>query len=1263
MASSTSNDLVSGPSRHVTQSKPNNKHQRTVSTSNNQRAQLADAYSSLGAELSSEKLKIVGSYTLGRTIGEGTFGSVFMGTHRLSNTRVAIKKVPKNLTSQLTREIHHHRALHHPYILQLYEVIATEATIWMVTELCTGGELFDYLVERGRLLESEARRVFGELTVAVGTLHRKGTVHRDLKLENVLLDGHCGVKLGDLGFARDWRRGDRMLETFCGTTGYASPEMLRGIKYAGEEVDIWSLGIILYTLLCGGLPFDDDDEEVMKGLIYEGEYDEPEWLSSEAKDLIKGLLQLEPTKRLSIREILSHPWFTKQIVDPPLEELLGNSSHLQGVQGPPDHGPITPFLSSPDSEQLHHYFPRHGHTVGSFTNSHNYIPNEPSPLSSPRIQPRHVSIQPTSESEEGSSSQASFDFHVSDKETSVVSLTTTANTTGGDDDEHADMLGDLSGNSSIRPELRTEHSNESETTIRKPSQEETPKRKNNQTHISEESMDISLLNMGGTESKRHSGVFDEHFHLPLAEHSRTPSRTKRRSLSASITEHLRPSMTHSHSHTSQAIPVVDYLAQLDETPPPFFSTTSEKRLLESLSLLGFDIGQVMHSVNSDACDASSALWWILRAKQAEREHEQQHSPAMERTLSERSENQHSFSRLDSLRLTEAFNAPAMSTDQSTIKASRKDPDMLPPTLGPPIAVEEVDPIQGRAPLRDESPPREQVRRSSGTHTSGTGNDMNPASPEKHVKKDAKGEKNRSASFSMLQRATSALTGSTLVRKKSQDKLIGETLIKSPKMLLKTPPSTRTGKKDGGSGMLELPVVMDVNRQRQGSNDSSASAASAPNLQASTSYGTVETLASLSSSLNSLEESPSKSKSSGNAGRKEGLLTTFKSWWNEGQRKKPKTTGLGLQTYGTPSKAPGMRSQHHPAVKRTTVVARRSPADAIRPGLNSRKSSSANSRRSSITSLQLPSDFLHQGDAYGLHRRGSRRSTGSRTPTSEAEFPGGLSRASSVHSLVRTPSGTTSGGMQSYHHQKSGSASSGQSGGKVPTRPPRPHIRGTTAASRRAPGDRHHLRSPSATSSIRSAASSRRSSLLPDPVDSGDDSASTRSRRKHLSVEDKHYHPAVLIAHRTRSPLSATFPTQRPRSKVPIRDVFAKKPVGDTIDDEWIDDDDEERGFAGGLGQCSSASVGKQFKPPPIITGTGDSPTIKSKFASNANQRYGGRAKTEGTESPTPSPTDLANPIARTKVENHPPPPIARGGFSRFPSLRPADVMEEEEPEE
>jgi len=117
----------------------------------------------------------------------------------------------------------------------MYEVIATESNIWIVTELCSGGELFDYLVEKGRLSETETKFIFGQLCLAVAYLHDKGIVHRDLKLENVLLDEHCRVKLGDFGFTREFERGG-LMETFCGTTGYAAPEMLSGKKYQGPGV-------------------------------------------------------------------------------------------------------------------------------------------------------------------------------------------------------------------------------------------------------------------------------------------------------------------------------------------------------------------------------------------------------------------------------------------------------------------------------------------------------------------------------------------------------------------------------------------------------------------------------------------------------------------------------------------------------------------------------------------------------------------------------------------------------------------------------------------------------------------------------------------------------------------------------------------------------------------------------------------------------------------------------------------------------------------
>lgn len=277
------------------------KHSGSVSHNTNSKAQLASAYNELGRELSSSKIRVVGNYTLGKVIGEGecnesytvtivdtdcpwnagAYGKVRLGTHRLTSTRVAIKQIPKAMSASLTREIHHHRQLHHPHVTQMYEVIATESSIWIVTELCSGGELFDYLAEKNpaRLEEDETRVFFGQLCLAVFYLHEKGIVHRDLKLENILLDERCRVKLGDFGFTREYERGAYM-ETFCGTTGYASPEMLMGKKYMGPEVDVWSLGIILYCLLTGTLPFDDDDDSVMRDMIIQGDFEDPEWLSA-----------------------------------------------------------------------------------------------------------------------------------------------------------------------------------------------------------------------------------------------------------------------------------------------------------------------------------------------------------------------------------------------------------------------------------------------------------------------------------------------------------------------------------------------------------------------------------------------------------------------------------------------------------------------------------------------------------------------------------------------------------------------------------------------------------------------------------------------------------------------------------------------------------------------------------------------------------------------------------------------------------------------
>ncbi|PKI83654.1 hypothetical protein MVES1_002762 [Malassezia vespertilionis] len=275
----------------------------------NRRARLSSAYDGIGRALTSRKFSVIGNYTLQRSIGQGAYGKVRMATHRLTNARVAAKQIPKQHVASLTREIHHHRRLHHPNVLQLYEVIQSESCIWMMTELCEGGELYDYILARGSLPEAEARNMFAQLCLGVAYIHANGIVHRDLKLENILLDAAHHIKISDFGFTREYERGEIML-TRCGTTAYAAPEMLAGLRYHGAEIDIWSLGVILFVLLCGYLPFDDDNEAQMRWKIIHEPVEIPPGLSAEAHDLLTQLLQKDPTRRCSIRAILSHSWYT-----------------------------------------------------------------------------------------------------------------------------------------------------------------------------------------------------------------------------------------------------------------------------------------------------------------------------------------------------------------------------------------------------------------------------------------------------------------------------------------------------------------------------------------------------------------------------------------------------------------------------------------------------------------------------------------------------------------------------------------------------------------------------------------------------------------------------------------------------------------------------------------------------------------------------------------------------------------------------------------
>ncbi|KAK1138894.1 hypothetical protein N8T08_001683 [Aspergillus melleus] len=281
--------------------------------SQKQKEKLAQSYHELLEEFSSKDLRTVGNYTLGRLIGKGSFGKVYLASHKLTNgSKVVLKSSDKEDTN-LAREIHHHRQFLHPHITRLYEVIVTEKLVWLVLEYCPGDELYNYLLRHGPLPVDKVKKIFTQLVGAVAYVHSKSCVHRDLKLENILLDKHENVKLCDFGFTREYEGKASYLQTFCGTICYSAPEMLKGEKYAGEKVDVWSLGIILYALLAGELPFDEDDDLVTKSRILKEEPIFNDKFPDDAKALIALLLSKRPLIRPSLGEILAHPFLAEHV--------------------------------------------------------------------------------------------------------------------------------------------------------------------------------------------------------------------------------------------------------------------------------------------------------------------------------------------------------------------------------------------------------------------------------------------------------------------------------------------------------------------------------------------------------------------------------------------------------------------------------------------------------------------------------------------------------------------------------------------------------------------------------------------------------------------------------------------------------------------------------------------------------------------------------------------------------------------------------------
>uniref|UniRef100_A0A0K0F2L8 non-specific serine/threonine protein kinase n=1 Tax=Strongyloides venezuelensis TaxID=75913 RepID=A0A0K0F2L8_STRVS len=256
------------------------------------------------------------SYVLGERLGNGGFGDVYLATHMLTGGKVAIKIIDKRKHAKefkfVRKEEEALKNLVHQNISRLYEIIENDYYLYFVMEFCNGGEMFDYIIKKQRLEENEARHFFRQLIQAMSYVHEQGYCHRDLKPENILLTNDLKLKVIDFGLcAKPEDLKKDLLTEYCGSPAYAAPELFDEKPYLGHQIDIWSMGIILYALLCGCLPFEDEKMENLRAKVTKGAVKFPPYLSMESRNVLTGLLTVNPKRRITMEELTVHPWVTK----------------------------------------------------------------------------------------------------------------------------------------------------------------------------------------------------------------------------------------------------------------------------------------------------------------------------------------------------------------------------------------------------------------------------------------------------------------------------------------------------------------------------------------------------------------------------------------------------------------------------------------------------------------------------------------------------------------------------------------------------------------------------------------------------------------------------------------------------------------------------------------------------------------------------------------------------------------------------------------
>ncbi|XP_043850925.1 serine/threonine-protein kinase BRSK1 isoform X1 [Dromiciops gliroides] len=287
----------------------------------------------------------VGPYRLEKTLGKGQTGLVKLGVHCITGQKVAIKivnreKLSESVLMKVEREIAILKLIEHPHVLKLHDVYENKKYLYLVLEHVSGGELFDYLVKKGRLTPKEARKFFRQIVSALDFCHSYSICHRDLKPENLLLDEENNIRIADFGMA-SLQVGDSLLETSCGSPHYACPEVIKGEKYDGRRADMWSCGVILFALLVGALPFDDDNLRQLLEKVKRGVFHMPHFIPPDCQSLLRGMIEVEPEKRLSLEQIQKHPWYLggKPEPEPRLEPAPGRRVAMRSL---PSGGELDP---------------------------------------------------------------------------------------------------------------------------------------------------------------------------------------------------------------------------------------------------------------------------------------------------------------------------------------------------------------------------------------------------------------------------------------------------------------------------------------------------------------------------------------------------------------------------------------------------------------------------------------------------------------------------------------------------------------------------------------------------------------------------------------------------------------------------------------------------------------------------------------------------------------------------------------------------------